>query len=221
MIFLVLLAVDFALAVLPMVTFCDRKLFGVPLPSFIRSAAGIFRSNGRFIWVPVYLIFTGSIVCAVRLFSQRFSKMAKGKGIVLKILLVAVLFQVLDITKAAADKQAYFKAEQEHVNIWEGLSDSGLTDGYDEFVFLYNENDIIMDTAFYAYLNGMRLNNFYYARDIDDTVDLNISNWRDELNAGKVRDDVIYICRKDDPIIDAVTGVKWVELDEGHCVGMK
>ena len=28
-----------------------------------------------------------------------------------------------------------------------------------------------MDTAFYAYLNGMRLNSYYYARDIDDAID--------------------------------------------------
>lgn len=220
-IFLALLAVDFMLAVLPMVTFGEKKLFGVPLPSFIRNAAGIFRSNGRFIWVPVYLIYTGCIVCAIRMFSQRFSKLAKGKGIVLKILLVAVLFQVLDTTKVVSDKQAYFKAEQKHTNVWESLKAPKLSDGYDEFVFLYNENDIIMDTAFYAYLNGMKLNNFYYARDIDDTVDLNISNWRDELKAGTFKDGVVYICKKDDPIIDEVTGVKWIDLDEGHCVGTK
>lgn len=218
-VFLCLLLIDFMLAVLPMVTFSDKKIFGVPLPGFVRSAAGIFRSNGRFIWVPVYLIFTGSVVCSVRLFSERFGKMDKGKGIVLKLLLVIVLFQVLDTTRTVSDKQAYFKERQVHGNVWEGFSLP--QDKYSEFVFLYNENDIIMDTAFYAYLNGMRLNSYYYARDIDDAIDKDIEGKRKEIEAGNARDDAVYICRKDDPISEAVTGIFWVDLDEEHLAGMK
>ena len=225
-VFLCLFAVDLLLAILPMVTFSDKKLFGVPLPSFIRKAAGIFRSNGRFIWVSVYLIFTAAIVCTVRLMSERFRDMEKGKGIVLKILLVAVLFQVLDATKVIADKQAYFKTRQEYVNVWDNASipdsrtdNGGLSVKYDEFVFLYNENDIIMDTAFYAYLNGMKLNNFYYARDIDDTVNANIEAWREEIVNGTIRDNVIYICKKDDDI-RKTERLKWFTLDDEHLIGI-
>lgn len=218
-IFCCLFVIDFMLAVLPMVTFSDKKLFGVPLPGFVRSAAGIFRSNGRFIWVPVYLIFTGALVCSLRLFSERFGKMDKGKGIVLKMLLVIVLFQALDTTRTVSDKQAYFKTGQVHENVWEGFSLP--QDKYSEFAFLYNENDIIMDTAFYAYLNGMRLNSYYYARDIDDAIDKDIEEKREEIEAGNARDDAVYICRKDDPITDGITGIFWVDLDGEHLAGMK
>lgn len=224
LIFSILFIADLMLAVLPMVTFSDKKLFGVPLPSIIRSAAGIFRSNGRFIWVSVYLIFTGAFVCSVRLFSERFGKTEKGKGIVIKILLVLVLIQVLDTTKAVAEKQRYFVPDQVHANVWDefdfeaaGIED--LKGNYDEFVFLYNENDILMDTAFYAYLNGMKLNNFYYARDIDEAVDSDIKVWRDELKDGGASDRVIYICRSDDEIIKT-EGLNWYELDEEHMVGL-
>lgn len=224
-VFLCLFVIDLLLAVLPMVTFSDKKLFGVPLPSFIRKAAGIFRSNGRFIWVCVYLIFTAAVVCSIRLMSVQFKDMDKGKGIVLKILLVAVLFQVLDATKVISDKQAYFKTEQEHANVWDkaALSDMAgvmtLSEKYDEFVFLYNENDVIMDTAFYAYLNGMKLNNFYYARDIDDVVNGNIESWREEIKNGTIRDDVIYICKKDDDIKET-EGLEWYGLDGEHLIGI-
>lgn len=215
--FLCLFIVDLLLAVLPMVTFSDKKLFGVPLPSFIRSAAGIFRSNGRFIWAPVYLIFTATVVCTIRLLSERFGKTEKGKGIVLKILLVVVLFQVLDTTKVVADKQAYYKTGQEHINVWDGVRSS--VDGRSEFVFLYNENDIMMDTAFYAYLSGMKLNNFYYARDIDDAVGIDIAKWRDELDLGRINDEVVYICKKEDEIVKT-EGLGWYELDEEHMIGL-
>ena len=230
--FICLLAVDCALAVLPMVTFSDKKLFGIPLPSFIRKAAGIFRSNGRFIWVPVYLIFTGVLVCTIRLLSENFGRMEKGKGIVIKVLLVLVLFQVLDTTKAVADKQRYFRVDQEHENVWDDFSMSDMSGGgYKEIAFLYNENDILMDTAFYAYLNGMRLNNFYYARDIDDAVDLNIEEWKSQLNNGMVRNDCVYICRKDDDFAGMIGSsadkpgeggslLTWYELDDGHLAGV-
>ena len=78
-----------------------------------------------------------------------------------------------------------------------------------------------MDTAFYAYLNGMRLNSYYYARDIDDAIDKDIEGKRKEIEAGNARDDAVYICRKDDPISEAVTGIFWVDLDEEHLAGMK
>lgn len=223
-VFSVLFIVDFLLAVLPMVTFSGKKLFGVPLPSFIRSAAGIFRSNGRFIWVSVYLIFTGALVCSVRILSERFGKMEKGKGIVIKILLVLVLFQVLDTTKVVADKQRYFATDQVHANVWDGFDfkAAGIEDPggcFEEFVFLYNENDILMDTAFYAYLNGMELNNFYYARDIDDAVDSDIKKWRDEIEDNRARDGVVYICKRDDEIC-WTERLSWYELDEEHLVGV-
>lgn len=211
--------VDFALSVLPMVTFSDKKLFGVPLPSFIRSAAGIFRSNGRFVWVPVYLVFTGAVVCTVRLFSERFGNVEKGKSIVLKLMLLIALFQVLDTTKTVFDKQEYFKERQVHANVWDGFLLE--PERYSEFVFLYNENDIIMDTAFCAYLNDMKQNSFYYARNIDDAVDADIEKQRNEIEAGNAEDDKIYICKKDDPIAEALTGIFWIDLDEEHYAGVK
>ena len=84
----------------------------------------------------------------------------------------------------------------------------------------------MMDTAFYAYLNGKSLNNYYYARDIDDEVNECIRAFRSELISGMVRDDVIYIFKKDDPLVDELIKwnedekntprISWYEIDDEH-----
>ena len=217
-----LTAIDFGLAVFPILTFSDIKIIGVPLPESLKRAFGIFRSNGRFIWVPLYMITTGAIVYTYRLLSGIMLNMRKGKSLLLKIMLLLVLIQVLDTTKTVHEKQAYFKEEQAYTNLWAMAPFPAGDIIYREFVFLYNDNDIIMDTAFYAYLNGKRLNNYYYARNIDDEINSNIRQWRGELLSGFVRDDVIYICKNSDPLSEFLkadsngNGLKSYEVDDAH-----
>jgi hypothetical protein len=145
-------------------------------------------------------------------------------------MLLLVLLQVLDTTKVISEKQKYFCAEQTSTNIWAMAPFPAGDPKYREFVFLYNDNDIIMDTAFYAYLNGKCLNNYYYARNIDDEINGCIDSWRKELHSGTVRDDVIYIFKNKDPLAEALrewgeeekkisgagADVRWYEIDDGH-----
>ena len=209
----------------------DFRILGFNYPGILNKIFGIFRSNGRFIWVPEYLIFTGAITGTFILFSGIFGKKDKGRSIILKIMLLAVVLQVLDTDRVVADKQAYFKEEQVYDNLWADAPFNADDHRYREFVFMYNDNDIIMDTAFYAYLNGKILNNYYYARNTDDEINRNIEGWVAQLNEGVVRDDVIYIFRKDDlynGLIkledigddDGKNWLTWYELDEGHIVGI-
>jgi hypothetical protein len=180
----VLLAVDMAMAVIPMFTFSDIKLFGIPMPDGLRQMMGIFRSNGRFIWVPMYLIMTGAIVYAYRILSEVMSEKSKGRSITAKLMILACLLQVLDTAYVVRDKQDYFKYDHTYMNIWSKVGFPASDVRYKEMVFLYNANDIIMDTAFYAYLTGRTINNYYYARNIDEEVNRNIAEWRSELYNG-------------------------------------
>ncbi len=227
---LVVLIVDAAFAILPTIAFNDFRILGINYPGVLNKIFGIFRSNGRFIWVPEYLIFTGAITGTFIMFSGEFGKKEKGRSIVLKIMLLAVVLQVLDTDRVVADKQAYFKEEQEYDNLWSQVTFPVDDPKYKEFVFMYNDNDIIMDTAFYAYLNGKILNNYYYARNMDDEINRNIEGWIGQLNEGIVRDDVIYIFKKDDlygGIIDLENledddgrnWLTWYELDDRHIAG--
>ncbi|MBR6469626.1 MAG: hypothetical protein IKS84_04520 [Lachnospiraceae bacterium] len=220
---LILFIVDLFLAVFPTAAVSDFRIIGVPLGPALSRMLGVFRSNGRFIWVCEYLIFTWAAVSVIRLLKDLFDKRLKGRDIILKIMIVAVLLEVLDFTPVIREKQAYFAKEQEYVNLWDRAGFDAAGKGYDEFVFLYNENGILMDTAFYAYLNGAKLNNFYYARNIDDEVNANIAEWLTELRSGTVRDDVVYIIKTEDhDSLSSDTGdMKWYELDKNHMAGVK
>ena len=134
-------------------------------------------------------------------------------------MLLTLALQLYDISGMLKGKHDYFATEQIYENIW--LTDLPIEniDDYSGFVFLYNENDIIMDTAYYAYLNGMWQNNYYYARDINEAVDMNIAQWRAALAQGTVRDDVVYIFKEDDAPAELLSGLAVKEL-EGHIVGV-
>ena len=223
---LAVILADTVLALIPIVTFGGVKLFGIPLPGIVRNAMGIFRSNGRFIWVPMYLITTGALCYAYRQLSEMFGQREKGGKIIIKAMVFLVLLQVLDATPVIKTKQNYFTKEQYNTSIWTKVSFPASDLKYREMVFLYNENDIMMDTAFFAYLNGRSINNYYYARDIDAAVNANILQWKEELKAGKIRDDVIYICRKrdyDEEYAPLATAGKmhWYELDKDHMAGVR
>ncbi len=223
---LAVIMADTLLAMIPIVTFGGVKLFGIPLPRVIRNAMGIFRSNGRFIWVPMYLITTGALCYAYRQMSEMFGQREKGGKIIIKAMVFLVLLQVLDATPVIRTKQNYFTKEQYNTSIWTKVSFPATDLKYREMVFLYNENDIMMDTAFFAYLNGRSINNYYYARDIDEAVNANILQWKEELKAGKIRDDVIYIFRQEDydkeyAHLASAAKMRWYRLDRDHMVGLK
>ena len=56
----------FALALSSEVYAGSARLFSIPLPDGVLWAAGIFRSSGRFAWVPTYLVATLAIAAAAR-----------------------------------------------------------------------------------------------------------------------------------------------------------
>jgi len=197
-------------AILPMVAANDKKLFGLPLPSLIKKIWNIFRSNGRFIWVPMYILILSMMVYINR---HAIEKVA------MVLLLVVSLLQIMDISKIAVEKHMYFAKEQ----VFESIYDEELADfvgGKDSFVFMYNENDIIMDTARFAYYNNMSLSNFYYARDIDEQIEEEISKWSGELNNNIIRDNIVYIFKKDDYKAGQYQGVSEIEK-ENHIFMVK
>jgi len=194
-----------------MVTINDTKLFGVPHPALIGKLFGIFRSNGRFIWTAVYLL----MICAI-VWTDRYLKPRAGK----LLLIGALLLQIFDLSGMIKEKQAYFMTVQTYRTMWEDPKIQKAMEGCDQFVFMYNKNDIIMETAYYAYLHNMRLNNFYYARDIDQMVKGDIALWTEELKAGIVRGNVVYIFEEDDFDRTDYTDMDFYYLN-GHVIGVK
>ncbi len=218
-----LFLINLFLAVFPTAAISDFRIIGIPLGTTLSKILGVFRSNGRFIWVCLYLVYLFAVVCTVRFLMTVFDNKHKGRDIILKMMIVAVLFQVLDFTPVIKEKQGYFKTAQEYVSPWDKVTLPGDDGKYKEYVFLYNENDIIMDTAYQAYHKGAMLNNFYYARPIDAEVEAQIAGWLGEIRSGKIRDDVVYICRNEDlEALSPYTGdMTLIEIDEGHAALVK
>lgn len=97
-------------------------------------------------------------------------------------------------------KQYHQKYSEDKVfeTVWTQLEDENVIDGKDEFVFMYDYNDIMMDTAYYAYLHKMSQNSFYYARTIYDEIDATIEEWSGEFLKGNLDSSVVYVFRNED-----------------------
>lgn len=210
-IILLLFAAFCVLSVFPVVAWNDTKLFGVPYPSFVRKALSIFRSNGRFIWTAVYLVMLSAVIFTDRYFSPRLSRM---------LIAAALLLQLFDLSGMIKEKRDYFNTPQTYETMWDAEELKEMLQGHKEFAFLYNENDIIMETAYYAYLHEMRLNNYYYARDIADAVENNISRRKKELKAGVVKDWTIYIFKEEGFDEAEYKGMDFYYVN-GHVIGTK
>lgn len=208
---LLLFAAFCVLSIFPIVAWNDTKLFGVPYPSFVRKALSIFRSNGRFIWTAVYLLILSAVVLADRYLSPHLLRI---------IIVFALLLQLFDLSGMIKEKQDYFKTRHTYETMWDAEELRDLLQSQKEFVFLYNENDILMETAYYAYLHQMRLNNYYYARDITDAVEKNISRWKEELKAGVVKERTIYIFKEAGFDESDYKGMDFYYVN-GHAIGTK
>ncbi|MBQ7562414.1 MAG: hypothetical protein IJT16_00315 [Lachnospiraceae bacterium] len=238
-----LFTVSCMLSMFPIVTLNDKKLFGVPYPGFIRKLLGIFRSNGRFIWTAVYLLMLLAITLCYRSFFESGNRRGaagverkKGSRVLFYGLTILSLgLQLFDISEMLAGKHNYFAKEQTYDCFWENsgelsgsIAESGETlqdaispiSFFQGIVFLYNENDILMDSAYFAYLNGMWQNNYYYARDINPVIDRNVEEWKETLRTGFVRGDIIYVFRKQDVAPELTEGLTSFELRD-HIIGIR
>ncbi len=194
------------LAVFPTITIGGIRLLGIPYFGPIKTIMNIFRSNGRFIWTPMYLLMLGAIILMIR--EQRYfpitgrrewkrSSRENGNSAAILLLAVAVLLQIADISGWVREKRAYF-AEETHIyeSVWDDVKEE--LAGKAHFVFMYDENDWIMDTAHYAYQHDMTQNNYYYARDYSKQINEEIDKIYQELNQGLIREDTVYIFREQD-----------------------
>jgi len=173
-------------ATMPLISINDRKIIWFPYPGFVEKMLGIFRSNGRFIWVAMYLIFTLAIGLTAYIFRER-------KYLATIIIAAALLLQLYDGSAMYAGKHEYFAKVYPVYTMWDDPEITPITEGKTTFAFLYLDNDVTLYTAYYGYLHGMKQNNYYFARDIDDEITKGIDEYISELSEGYVREDTVYV----------------------------
>ncbi len=185
-----LVVVSAVSAILPNVAYNDIQLFWMPYPSFVEKILSVFRSNGRLIWTAMYILFTAAI--SFTAYTFRHTKI----GTI--VLAAALVLQLADMTDAFTSRYELYKSDYTVTTLWDEEDMSRFIKGKKEFIFLYDDNDITLPTGYYGYLHGMRQNNYYFARDIQDKVDEGIALYLSELGGGNMRDDAVYILRKED-----------------------
>lgn len=165
------------------------QLFRIPYPRFVNKIVGIFRSNGRFGWPVVYIIMICAIAAAAKNLRQKTVRL---------IALGCVLLQLLDVMPYVMEKrEVYFAPDQKYASVWDFEKFNDAIDRYSRFVMMFNNNDLIMTTAYYAYEKGLTLNRYYYARDIDSQIEENLRVYEEQLLTGQPADDIIYLFDKE------------------------
>ena len=182
-----LVLVSFMAAVLPDVAFGSIKIIHIPYPQFVQKILGIFRSNGRLVWVAVYVFMTAGISFAAYTFRRY-------RPIAISLILFALVTQIMDGSKMYKEKHDYFTSDFSYQTMWDDPDLAFITNDTNEFIFLYTDNDITLETAYYGYLHGnRRQNNYYFARDIDDKLRLKIEEEMENLRSGNLKNDAIYV----------------------------
>ena len=183
--------ISFLSATLPLLAWGSAKVVNLPYPKWVIKFLGIFRSNGRFIWVAMYILIMAVLILVYRFFRR-------NTFIAAAVIAAGLVIQAIDISGAAAQKHAYFANEQEFVNIWDAKELTDIPADKDKVVFLYGDNDILIETGMYTYLTGKSQNNYYYARDIAQDIGASMSEALSELNSGEASEDTIYVLKEED-----------------------
>lgn len=208
-----LFVVSWMAATLPLLSFNDVKIIWIPYIRPIERILGIFRSNGRFIWVAMYIL----MIFALALVSH---VLEKQRWPLVALLAVALAIQITDESSMVLSKREYFIPRHEYASVWEQDELKEQIQDKECFVYLYNDNDITLDSAYYCYLSGMYQNNFYFARDVDEAVNTDITMYEAELANGVIRDNAVYVLKKEQYEADRqfweALDVRTFEIDEEH-----
>lgn len=197
----------------PSYSFGKLHFFSVPVPRIMEKIFGIFRTNARFVWVGMYLIIISAIWYAGKRIEKSWVKV---------LLVIVIIIQLFDVHNIAQEKHEKYSQKQTFESVWSELEAYNITRGKKEFVFMYDDSDIMMDTAFYGYLHGLSQNSYYYARTIYDEIDENIAEWTEQFLSGYIDDEVIYVFRDEDYTDDFNNVVKELGAKvyqiEGHVI---
>ena len=186
-----LFAVSFIFAVVPNISFNDIKIVWIPYPSIVEKILSVFRSNGRLVWPAMYILITAAVSFTAYTFRRY-------RYVAVIVLTGALMLQITDFSHAFATRHELYTSYHPTQTLWDDPEMSAFAEGEKEFIFLYTDNDITMPTAYYGYLHGMRQNNYYFARDIDEKVSEDIRQYMSEIKGGNLRDNAIYVQKEEE-----------------------
>lgn len=179
--------VSMMIALSPIITGGERAILQMQLPQWIINIWSVFRASGRVIWVVVYIIIFSSLIIIIK-------TMSKNKIVV--VLAIALIIQIYDISDVLKMKYEHFSQIQEQelllkeTNFWNYIAkDTQIR----HIVYLSDiEGSMMYSITDWAMQNEKTVNDFYFARSIDDKV----SNSKADA-LGELSEDTLFIFKED------------------------
>jgi hypothetical protein len=179
-----LVAVVFALS--NRVVFGTTELFSYPIPPFIeKTFLDPFRSSGRFLWIPTYLLGAGLLFYLSRTLPRRSA---------IALFATAALLQIIDLGKAGERlKEVRFD------NVWTSPLRAAFWDQVPDhykriaFVNALIDQPGVAPLGYLASSHGMTMNGGYLSRCSDASVQEAQNDVTREILTGKFEPDTLYI----------------------------
>lgn len=193
--FVALVIVLLLVSVCPMISFGRYIIFNVPYPAPILALFGIFRSNGRFAWPILYLIYLLLVKYMDFILPEAEKKSRMTKYIFMTLICAVALIQIVEYSGWIAEKHdRFFGVSGKQVTDWDEID---FPSEYKHMVSFEDDNPFCMEAAYYAMQNGLSLNRFYFARDIDVLVEEHLREIREDIESKKFDDETIYLFDKE------------------------
>ena len=186
-------------AVSHVVTANGVTLCTLPLPASLIHLFSVFRSGGRLFWPVYYLLMLAAFVGLCRL---------PGRGFVVYL---ALLVQLADLSPAFLQRQqAMQQAQQQDAfpsalqsDFWEAAAGN-----YTHLFSVQGLQDDALHLALYAAENGMTTNDPFAARCDEKALSAQRETVLEELSAGRLRQDTLYLFEEEGAFLQAVETVQ-------------
>ena len=186
-------------AVSHVVTANGVTLCTLPLPASLIHLFSVFRSGGRLFWPVYYLLMLAAVVGLCRL---------PGCGFAVCL---ALLVQLADLSPAFLQRQqAMRQAQQQDVfpsalqcDFWEAAAGN-----YTHLFSVQGLQDDALHLALYAAENGMTTNDPFAARCDEKALSAQRETVLEELSAGRLRQDTLYLFEEEGAFLQAVETVQ-------------
>lgn len=187
----VVVAAMFLLALGPVIYVNGHQTLVIHIPNIVAQSLSIFRATGRFIWVVYYILMLAIVVVFLKMSNQK--KAVLG---VVMILVACIAIQFVDVTKSEAMKQRFASLSRGYVQ--SPYQTEAVTSLLRDRRHVVYTDDVINPEAFFelGYIvaqSDMTMNNGYIARKDTLAIVASIRDARNELNAGALRRDTVYV----------------------------
>ena len=118
----------------------------------------------------------------------------------LKLLILCLVVQAVDMMPLIKERhQRYAVSDYDYKGLLDGMEElDAVISRYDHIVMDLQDGEVDQYLTYYAYLNGMTTNYFYYARPVDNKVQNTLEALRNDMKNGRYDETLLYVLGEDE-----------------------